>query len=196
MKYPVLFLFLFSSCFPEFVSVVETYGEYEDEEYGVFHSTLAFNSENIEIAHTADDVARIASLSLRMYKQLELENHENINDAVDCVNDSLIQVATEDTFFNYCPTTAIACNRNRAGQGTGIFVNEVVYNCRNRYTIGHEFLHDIVDCVGIPLERNAGHLTHNTFAWEGTEEVKDWNEESAEHYIMRHEDSKCSNEEN
>lgn len=172
-------------------------GAYYDETFGWFESTLRFNSEEIEEQQTADDVARIAAVSIHMLLEMAEEydhpEYMDVDAMLPHIRDSKVRVVTADLFEIYCRDEAIACNtRAYPGAPNIIYLkNGSSYSCLNDYTLGHEFLHSLL--LGINHPGNVDHSAPDVFVWDSTDPNREWQEDSAEDRIYRNPLTKCEN---
>lgn len=160
--------------------------------FGAFEATL-YRSPAVEEAQSADDIARSSFVAVNAmvamgnkYDISEYKNKEMISGIVQHVD---VFVVTTDEYPLYCPyfTPTLGCF-----QGDSIVLKEKNgYNCMNRYTVGHEISHKILDGLGVDIVENSRHSTPHVFAWNPDDSVSGWNPDTIEQTIKDDPMSSC-----
>lgn len=135
---------------------------------------------------SVDDIGRIAYITL-----LSVEAAGRTHDMVEmteCINNISVYALSKDEYAEFCdPEESVGCFSSH--YKNIYLLDQVSYNCENRYTIGHEIMHQIFECRG--QWDHQYHATPNMFAWNPIDDEPGWVVDSAEDRIKDHPGSGC-----
>jgi hypothetical protein len=193
MRFFLMLALVLMGCGPEYIAEQRFFGNFYDEEFGWFQTTLEFNSVDIDIEHTPDEVAETASAALHAFREIGRSkgmDYEALEQALPCVQDSLVRVADDAYYYDTCPGYSIGHYLPR--DGVVLLSIPAGYSCRNLSPIiGHEFLHAIVECLG--LKGNAEHTTPFVFGLNPEDGIAGFAEDTAEGLLAYHPTAECAN---
>lgn len=177
------FCVFFVGCGPITSEFEARTGKYESP-LGVFNSTLYLDN-NVELQQNANDLARIAYLSVVSLKQSGF--NDELDEMAKCANNISVFAMSRQRYNEHCDTDSIGCFNSFT---ENIFLkNGSGYNCRNFYTPGHEVMHKVLECRGQFDHRS--HTTENVFAWNPNDGVEGWATDTAEDIIKNNPNASC-----
>lgn len=183
MKKILFLLLLLSGCGKVDLTDFETETAIRNTSLGTFEVTL-HRDRDVESQYSAQDLARIAQVTVEALNEAgrrwDLDEYKDAEQLAGCLRYVEVFAVEEEDYTNYCPDEkSIACFNSL---DYAIYLAENGgYQCVAHYPPGHEMMHQILTCLGHP--GNGTHAAPHVFAWNPTDGISGWAEDTAETII-------------